>query len=337
MWQSLVGFLQTIITGINSVVGNYGISVVLFTILTRLALLPLDLKAKASTRKMGELNPEIQKINEKYKNDPEKKNKKTMELYQKHGVNPMGGCLPMLLQLPLMFAMFAALRAISSAQLEFFYVDLIKFNNNAMGPTLDNFVKLVKESASIKQNVGDVLTSLFSNPNNERLINQLSEVVGSANMTPIIDSIKDISTSGALNFLKTSESSLRFLWIKNVWIADSPLRDIIGRTIPFMEGGWYGPWNGLFVLSGLAGLTSYFQIKLTSPAAPAGNNQQPKGMGGMSTIMPIMSVWFTSMYTSAFSIYWVTSNTFQIVQQLIYSRIDPDTIRDKEGAKNESR
>lgn len=327
MWSSLVSFLQSIIEGINSLVGNYGVSVVLFTILTRLALLPLDLKAKASTRKMTELNPEIQKINEKYKNDPDKRNKKTMELYQKHQVNPMGGCLPMLLQLPLMFAMFAALRAISSVQLQDFYVDLMNFNNNAIAPVLQEFVQKIQDSAAIKQNVGDVFTSLFSNPNNERLINQLTEVVGSANMTTILDTIKNIDTSQALEFLKTSESSLRFLWIKNVWIADSPLRDIIGRTIPFMEGGWYGAWNGLFILSGLAGITSYLQMKLT---APSGDNQQTKGMG---TIMPIMSVWFTSMYTSAFSIYWVTSNLFQIVQQLIYNRMNPERKTGKEGAE----
>ena len=102
-----------------------------FYYINRFALLPLDLKAKASTKKVAELNPELQKINEKYKNDPDKKNKKTMELYQKHGVNPMGGCLPPLLQLPLMFAMFAALRAISSAQLEVFYVDLIKYTDGS--------------------------------------------------------------------------------------------------------------------------------------------------------------------------------------------------------------
>ena len=327
MWSALVGFLQSIITGINSVVGNFGLSVILFTILTRLALLPLDLKAKASTRKMTELNPELQKINEKYKNDPDKKNKKTMELYQKHQVNPMGGCLPMLLQLPLMFAMFAALRAISSAQLEVFYMNLINYSNNTIGPILQEFAESVQNSSAIKQNVGDILTSLFSNPNNENLINQLSEIAGSANVTTIVDAIKNISTAQALEFLKTSESSLRFLWIKNVWIADSPMRDIIGRTIPFMESGLNGAWNGLFILSALAGITSYLQMKLSTPA---GDNQQTKGMG---TIMPIMSVWFTSMYTSAFSIYWVTSNIFQITQQLIYNRMNPEGKTGKEGAK----
>ena len=87
-------------TVINNVTNNYGLSVVLFTILMRFALLPLDLKGRASTRKINELKPEMDRINQKYKNDPEKRNRKTAELYQKHGINPLGGCLPLLLQIP---------------------------------------------------------------------------------------------------------------------------------------------------------------------------------------------------------------------------------------------
>lgn len=326
MWGSFVGFLGTIIEGINGITGNYGVSVILFTLLTRLVLLPLDLKAKASTKKMAELNPEIQKINERYKNDQEKRNKKTMELYQKHGINPMGGCLPMLLQMPLMFAMFAALRAISSQQLETFYVGLLESSNTTIGPILEEFVKAVGAPGAIKQNVGDIFSSLFANPNNEKLIAQLGEVAGGAKVNSIIGAIKTIDTTQALSFLNTQ--NVRFLWIRNLWIADSPLKDIIGRKLSFMEGGLNGPWNGLFILSALAGLTSFFQMKLTTPP---GDNQQTKGM---TSVMPLMSIWFTSMYTSAFSIYWVTSNLFQIAQQLIYNRMNPEGKTVKEGAKN---
>ncbi|HCS75075.1 MAG TPA: hypothetical protein DIW17_14525, partial [Clostridiales bacterium] len=60
--------------------------------------------------------PLLEEIKQKYKNDPDKLNKKTMEIYQKHKINPMGGCLPMLLQMPIFFAMFAALRTISGEQ-----------------------------------------------------------------------------------------------------------------------------------------------------------------------------------------------------------------------------
>ena len=114
----------------------------------------------------------------------------------------------------LMFAMFAALRAISSAQLEVFYVDLIKYTDGSIGPILDNFVKSIESSSAIKQSVGDIFTSLFSNPENERLITQLSEVVGNANMTTIIDTIKNISTAQALIFFKTSESSISFYGLR---------------------------------------------------------------------------------------------------------------------------
>ncbi|HBG76939.1 MAG TPA: hypothetical protein DDW86_08285, partial [Clostridiales bacterium] len=82
----------------------YGLAIILFSILMRLILLPLDLKSRKSNQQIQDIQPEVDAINKKYKNDADKKNKKTMELYQKHEINPMGGCLPMLLQFPLFFA-----------------------------------------------------------------------------------------------------------------------------------------------------------------------------------------------------------------------------------------
>lgn len=115
LWRGFVNFLGSILEGINTITGNYGLAVVLFTILMRFALLPFDIKSRKANQKMSKLQPMIKEINEKYKNDPEKKNKKTMDLYKTHGASPFGGCLPMLIQMPLFFALFAALRSISDA------------------------------------------------------------------------------------------------------------------------------------------------------------------------------------------------------------------------------
>jgi len=320
VWGSFVNFLQNVLTGINGITGNYGVSVILFTILMRLVLLPLDLKSKASTRKMSELQPEIEKINKKYKNDPDKKNQKTLELYQKHKVNPLGGCLPALLQLPIFFALFAALRAIANIELEKFYVDLITYYNVDIGPVLQEFMRNVQESG---RNLGEVFTSMFSSPSSG-FLEYLSEIAGTENVTAIMEAIKNITNQQALNFLQDSKyASYQFLWIKNVWIADSPLKDVVGRNIMILGSGW----NGLFILAALAGLTSYYQMQQNNPE---GQNQQMKSL---STIFPIMSVWFTSMYTAAFGIYWVTSNIFQIVQQFIYEKKNPSPKTVKEGAK----
>ena len=80
--------------------GNFGVAVILFTILVKGILLPLDVKSKKSTAKIQEIQPQINLINEKYANDPEKKSKKMQEVYAANHINPLGGCLPMLLTMP---------------------------------------------------------------------------------------------------------------------------------------------------------------------------------------------------------------------------------------------
>lgn len=90
--------------------GNYGIAIILLTLLVRAILLPLSAAQLRSTRKMQELQPQINEIKKKYKNDAQRFNKETMELYQKAKVNPFGGCLPVLLQFPIIIALFGVLR-----------------------------------------------------------------------------------------------------------------------------------------------------------------------------------------------------------------------------------
>ena len=151
-----------------------------------------------------------------------------MELYQKHNINPLGGCLPALIQIPVTIALFAALRQISNYHIE-------------------------------------------------------------------------------------NQSVEAFLWIKNIWAPDSPILDIYGKPITLGSTDW----NGLFILPFLAGITSYYQSKLMTGGQ---TEEQSDRMKGFNSIMPIMSIWFTSMYTAAFAIYWVSSNMFQIVQMLILNK-----------------
>ncbi len=96
----------SILTLIAKIVGNYGIAIIIFTILIRLLLLPLTLKQEQSMKKMRDIQPELDKIKEKYKDDPKEFQAQTAEIYKKHGVNPLSGCLPILIQMPLFIAMF---------------------------------------------------------------------------------------------------------------------------------------------------------------------------------------------------------------------------------------
>ena len=88
---------------------NYGIAIILVTILIRLITFPLQYKSFKSMKKMQGIQPELAKIKEKYKDEPQKMQKETMDLFKKAGANPLSGCLPLLLQMPFFFAIYKVL------------------------------------------------------------------------------------------------------------------------------------------------------------------------------------------------------------------------------------
>ena len=94
---------------IHTAIGNWGWAIILFTLLVKLVLFPLSYKGMMSMQKLKDLAPKMKELREKYKDDPAKLNMKMMEMYKKHGANPMGGCLPMLLQIPVFFALYRVL------------------------------------------------------------------------------------------------------------------------------------------------------------------------------------------------------------------------------------
>ena len=106
--QALVDFVVHILNAIYGVVGNYGIALIIVTVLMRIIIFPLTLKQEKSMKKMRELQPELEKIKEKYKDNPQEYQQKTAELYRESGVNPLGGCLPLLIQMPVFVALYWA-------------------------------------------------------------------------------------------------------------------------------------------------------------------------------------------------------------------------------------
>ena len=91
-------------------IGNYGISIIIFTVFVKLCLYPLYIKQTKSTAMMSEMQPKIKALQNKYGNDQETLNIKMQELYKEEKFNPMGGCLPMLIQMPIIMGLFALLR-----------------------------------------------------------------------------------------------------------------------------------------------------------------------------------------------------------------------------------
>ncbi|OPJ55453.1 YidC/Oxa1 family membrane protein insertase [Alkalithermobacter paradoxus] len=93
------------------IVGNYGLAIIIFTVIVKLALLPLTLTQSKSMKVMQEIQPKINEIKEKYRNDQQMMNQKVMEVYQENKINPMAGCLPLLIQFPILIGLFSSLRS----------------------------------------------------------------------------------------------------------------------------------------------------------------------------------------------------------------------------------
>ncbi len=110
IWNGIVAGLNFLLQAFYKFSGSYGIAIILLTLLIKLVLLPLTIKQTRSMIAMQKIQPEIRKLQEKYKDDKEKLSQEMMKFYKENKVNPLGGCLPLLLQMPVFFALFTVLR-----------------------------------------------------------------------------------------------------------------------------------------------------------------------------------------------------------------------------------
>ncbi len=114
IWQGFIQLLTQSLVYLQDVVGSYGLAIIVFTIIVRLATYPLNQKQMESSKAMQELQPKLQELQKKYGKDREKLSQETMALYREHGVNPMAGCLPMIIQMPIWIGLYRALLQMAS-------------------------------------------------------------------------------------------------------------------------------------------------------------------------------------------------------------------------------
>jgi len=109
IWGSFVGILSDLIDNVGSAVNSYGISILIVTLIIRFITLPFMLKQMKSMRAMQKLQPELNALKVKYKDNQQKLNEETMKLFQKNNVNPIAGCLPLIIQMPVLIAFYQAI------------------------------------------------------------------------------------------------------------------------------------------------------------------------------------------------------------------------------------
>jgi YidC/Oxa1 family membrane protein insertase len=159
----------------NKVTHNYGIDIILLTILIKIIFYPLSVKSYKSMKEMQKLQPQIAKLKEKYKDDKQKLNQEMMEIYKRKGVNPMGGCLPMIIQIPVFFALYKALSGaieLRHAPFMFWINDLSApedlFSFTVMGFTIP--IRILPLIMGITQMIQQKMTPTSVDPMQEKMM-----------------------------------------------------------------------------------------------------------------------------------------------------------------------
>ena len=310
-------FLKSILDGLHTFIPSYGWCVVAFTILVRMCLLPLDYKSRLGMRKMSKLAPKQAALQKKYQKDPEKMQRKLAELYKQERVSPMSGCWPLLVSMPIMIAMFTAMRMMANEQLAQQAFDII-LNGE---PRLEGFlwVKNLWMPDSPFQSAWPSIESLKLIESREWV--NIFETLSKADIAKLSDKL-DIALKASSFKGDNLESTLKALTTvlqKNeAWQASNDLHEHLRLNLLIWQPTVRVMWNGLFLLPLMSAVSQYLMTVLNptnnQPAPTADGQQKPAGGGFMKWFFPLFSLWLCCSYNAAFATYWVTSNLIAMAQ-----------------------
>ncbi len=275
-----------------------GISVILFTIIVRLILLPMTIKQQKFSKLSGLMNPELQEIQAKYKDKRDQVSMMNMQaetkaVYEKYGTSPTGGCLTMLIQLPIMFALYRVIYKIPG------YVTKIR---ELCGGIADKIMGTGDDWATKLDAIKGISVS------------------ASTGKATLIDKIYNLSPE-KWSEVQNAFSSVDF---GNAYDQIHGYNNLFGISLT-QAPGWRLSWA--LIIPILAGLTQWLSVKLMenkNNVNVGSQNDQQAGMASsmkvMNTIMPILSAVFCVSFASCIGLYWIASSVVQIVVQLVINK-----------------
>ncbi|MCC8137963.1 MAG: YidC/Oxa1 family membrane protein insertase [Clostridiales bacterium] len=333
---NVLGFIMNAIFWVQEKIGipNIGLCIILFTIIIYMIMLPLTIQQQKFSRLQVKMNPELQAINKKYegKKDDQtammKMNEETKAVYAKYGVHPMGSCLQLLIQMPILFALYRVIWNVPA------YVSSVY---SAFGSLASELL----ETPGAEDFLTTAATSLSVNKfemSMDKVIDVLYKFK-TANWAELLEEFPDLST--LIN--STHEAVNKMNYFIGLNIADSPMSIIQSA---YKSGAWL-LIIGAALVPILAAVTQWLNAKLAS----AGNEQNNSNsndtmnatMKSMNTVMPIMSAVFCLSLPVGLGIYWIAGAVVRTVQQLFVNRsidkIDVDELikknLEKENKKRE--
>lgn len=293
---------------------NIGLSIILFTLVVKLIMFPLTIKQQKSSKLMAVMQPELQAIQNKYKGKTDndsmmKMNVETKAVYEKYGTSMTGGCLQLVIQMPILLALYRVIYSIPA------YVTSVK----------DCFMQVVyaitgvASAGALPEGAASTLMQFATDHNipltGINAIGDLTGVAGDALGNKMVDMLYK------LNPAQWTELGQAFPHAANVIATNSQAIESMNSFfgINLASNPFNGSWipTVAWVIPILAGLSQWLSAKLMmanqTQSEDAPGSQMMKQM---NLVMPLMSVWFCFTFPAAIGIYWVASSVFQIIQQV---------------------
>lgn len=324
---------------------NIGLAIILFTIVVNLLMMPLTIKQQKFSKLSAKMNPEIQAIQNKYKNKKDNdsmaaQNQEVQAVYARYGVSPTGSCLYMLIQMPILFALYRVIYAMPAyvAKIgatfrvladKIISVDNGAFLSNTGVESITNTVRMYGNTmteGNMSNGVIDVLNKLSSSD-----MGVIAQHYDLSSLTYEGQMILSNDTSRGL-----IDTYNNFLGLN---IGDSPMHLI-------QEAWANGAWLmivGALAIPVLSALTQWINVKLMpqQDTSKSGNEQaaaMASSMKTMNMIMPLMSAWFCFSLPSGMGLYWVAGSVVRSIQQVLINRhidkMDFDEIIKKNSVKS---
>lgn len=321
---------------------NVGLTIIIFTIVVNLLMTPLTYKQQKFSKLSQKMNPELKKIQDKYKGKKDtesmqRMNEETQAVYAKYGVSPSGSCVQLIIQMPILFALYRVIYAIPAYVTKIgdtFRVladKVLSVDNGAyiLNSGIDSIDRVVKQYGKPLSDGTDIRNGIVD------VINKIS----SADLHLLADhyGLNDLTFNGQLIISKLGNTGEivtrglidRYNYFLGLNIGDSPSQ-IINTAWNNANGKQFGLIIGALLIPALAAISQWVNTKLMPQPENSNDNASDtmaSTMKSMNLMMPIMSAFFCFSFPSGVGIYWIAAAVVRCVQQIVINKmIDRENI-----------
>ena len=290
-----------------NIADNYGLALILFTLVIKLIMLPFQIKSKKSMVRMSRMSGKMQEIQKKYANNQAKMNEEVQRLYMEEGVNPMSGCLWSFLPLPILMALYSIIR------------QPITHFMMLGGDVLAKLVQAVQDAGLSLEKIVMIKDGVMQMKDGVPVM----QPYGQIELAHVIAQNPDLSAV-AEGFDGWMNVNYSFLGLN------------LSRTPGSAFGEFAFTWAviGLILIPIISGVSQLLMSKVAMSATPTGANGSTKMMMYM---MPLFSVYIAFIMPAALGVYWIAQSVFSLIQEIIMNKFFNKRIEEEENAKYEAK